>query len=169
MSDLVKFRIPADFVLDRLLPRVDELLYGYDHGWLIDEDVVAIALARYSRGVEIEQAEERLALLLASDLSQVDPIVQDLRNHVSDSTDGSEEKAWLYLCVAYVSDLAGEFDDPFQTIEMIYADFDYPDELRDFVRFLPPLHGEPAGIDGLSHRWHEYLTRAEKYYQERQT
>jgi hypothetical protein len=31
MSDLVKFRIPAAFVLDRLQPTPAELVHGFEH------------------------------------------------------------------------------------------------------------------------------------------
>ncbi len=43
---LIRFNIPASFVLERALPTGAELAYGYRDGWLTRKDVVALALAK---------------------------------------------------------------------------------------------------------------------------
>jgi hypothetical protein len=47
-------------------------------------------------------------------------------------------------------------------VDKIYADFDYPDEMRPFVAFMPP----DDGYDPRCHTHEEYKTRLLAKWQE---
>ena len=76
---LIRFHIPADFVADRGLPTSTELFYGYRNGWIVREDVVALALRKFEAEVPLRVAEETLALLLSDDYDQVDDLINELQ------------------------------------------------------------------------------------------
>jgi hypothetical protein len=164
MSDLVKFRIPAAFVLGRLLPTPAEVVYGYERGWISEADVVAIALELYSKG-DAPPSVEGLALLLSDELSRVPVLIEELRGFSTEADDAA--RAWLFLAMAWVHDNEADFLDPYEVVEMLYADFGYPPAVKSFVRFMPPSPGEPFGMSALDERWRVYLETEAALYRAR--
>jgi hypothetical protein len=165
VSDLVKFHIPAGFVLARVLPTPSELVYGFEQGWLSEPDVVAIGLAMYGVG-EAPAVIENLALLLSDELSRVPDLVEELKT--SRSADGdADARVWLFLALAWVHENEGDFIDPYEVVEMLYADFEYPSAIEGFVRFMPPPAGEPVGMSALDARWEAYLSAEADWFRAR--
>jgi len=162
VSDLVKFRIPAAFVTDHVTLTPDELAYGFRHGWLTPQDVVQVALATLSAGASLSQPEEALALLLSDELDQV-PFLIDELEHVG-AQDGDPAAVWLFLALAWIYEHRTEFYDPFAMIEMLYADFGYPDDIKGFVRFMPAPPGSPAGLGAMTNAWRAYLEKGAEAY-----
>lgn len=52
---------------------------------------------------------------------------------------------------------------------MLYTDFDYPDAMAGFVRFLPAPAGEPTGMSALDDRWRAYLAAESDWFSARRT
>ncbi|HYD50111.1 MAG TPA: DUF2247 family protein [Terriglobales bacterium] len=164
--DLIKFRIPAEFVLARVTPSASELAYGFHHGWLEPRDVVAIAVAKYDKRSPLQPAEEELALLVQQNLWRVDELVHRLESEDQISQEPAE-KLWLFLSLAYLLDNSAAFSEPLRLVEGIYADFDYPEELQDFVRYMPLRAGDRPGPEGLLSRWRAYVERRSDHYKQR--
>lgn len=164
-SDLLKFEIPALFIKERVRLTPAELSYGYEHGWLTDADSVSLAIDIASQAQQTAAIVERLSFLLSDEMGLVHDLMDDLRRRVT-YVDNSGN-VWVYLALAWIHENRNEFDDPFQAIEMLYADFEYPDFMEPFIRFMPPPEGATAGIDGLEERWEAYLRDADERYQKR--
>lgn len=164
MSDLVKFRIPAAFVLTRLLPTPDELVYGHRHGWIGEADVIALALAMYEAG-SAPPAVEDLALLLSDESSRVDQLIEDAGRATMSET--APARAWLFLALAWVHDGDGDLVDPHETVELLHADFDYPQAMEPFVRFMPAPPGQPTGMAAIDARWRAYLAAEAAWFRAR--
>lgn len=165
MTRLVDLQLPAGFVVERALPTGAELAYGFREGWLSREDVVEVALAKYKAEVPLLPAEEELALLLSDDLDQVEELVAALE--FSDEPAELRARLWLFLALAWLLDHRSEYDDPLGVIEQLYADFDYPEEIRSLVRFMPPGPGDLPGVEGIAGRWRGYVERLGAEYRER--
>lgn len=133
-EDLVKFALPAEFVLARATPTPHELVYGYQHGWLDDEGVVQVAEAALSMGVTLPDAVEELALLLRDDRYRVAELIRAVAEQIpaNDAALPRENpsRLWLYLALDWVYEHRADFVEPLEVIEMIYADFDYPAEIE---------------------------------------
>jgi hypothetical protein len=162
---LVQFTIPADFVLERALPTQWELAYGHSEGWLTSADVVKIAMTRYLASIPTSAIEERLALLLSDELDEVPDLIAVLET----GSEPREERAriWLYLSLAWVYEHVDQFDDPYAVVELLYADFDYPDEIADLVRFMPRSSRERYGIAEIDRNWRRFIDRVGHEYQQR--
>lgn len=161
MNDsLVSFKLPADYVLARASPTPEELRFGYDHDWIDAASVVRIALALYERGDVPEHVEE-LALLLSDNFGRVPGILASV--DAQPGATGSVRRLWLYLALAWVRDHPEEFPDRYETIEMLYADFDYPDSIAGLVRFMPAPPGEASGLSALDERWAAYLEQEARW------
>ncbi|MCC2319266.1 DUF2247 family protein [Cellulomonas chengniuliangii] len=156
----MKFRLPASFVLDRVTLRPNELAYGYTHGWLDDSAVVRIAERMLVDDQRILPPVEGLALLLSAESWRVPELVDE----INDNVEGDVGRVWLYLALDWLSEHRGEFSDPYEVIEMLYADFDYPPEIEGIVRFMPSPLGAATGLDVIDQHWREYLRQRAKEY-----
>jgi hypothetical protein len=163
---LIRFRIPAEFVARHGLPTATELAYGYGGGWLLREDVVAIALRKYEVGLPLRDAEEALALLLSDDIGRVDDLVDELRH--GDQPEELRARYWLFLALAWLREHPDLAEDPLQAIELLYADFGYPAEIDMIVRSMPPSPGERTGLAAMRKRWTAYVDDLTSEYRHRQ-
>lgn len=162
MNRLVSFRIPADYVMARAVPTAPEIACGVEQGWLSPFDAVTIAVEKLARGCLLMPPEERLALLLADDLDEVPALVSELG--VGFEPMELRERLWLFLALDWLADHRGDFDDPYEVIEKLYADFGYPTEIAGLVRWMPVAEGEPTGLAAIDERWQTYLDAARAAY-----
>jgi hypothetical protein len=166
MSDLVKRQLPASFVLSRAVPTLSELLYGVEHGWLAAADCLAIARNRVELLGEAASLEVDLASIGKAEEDEVWPIVERLRRAgVPESL--HDARFWMFLILAWTYENRDQVDDPFRIIEMLYADFGYPDEIESFVPYMPARPGEDASVGGLESRWKAFLERTSSEYAHR--
>lgn len=66
-------------------------------------------------------------------------------------------RKWTYLELKAAFELRECLADPLGVVEQIYADFDYPAAVAEFVRYMPPPPGAPTGEGALYDRWSDYL------------
>jgi hypothetical protein len=162
MNRLVSFRIRADYVMARAVPTAPEIACGVEQGWLSPSDAVAIAVEKLDRGCLLTPPEERLALLLVDDLDEVPALVSELG--VGFEPMELRERLWLFLALDWLADHREDFDDPYEVIEMLYADFGYPAEISGLVRWMPVAEGEPTGIGAIDEKWGRYLASTRQLY-----
>jgi len=173
-EDLVKFSLPAEFILSRVVPTPDEMVYGYRHGWIDDEGAVRVAEAELLAGMAIPAAIEELALLLRDHRFRVADLMRAAADELSADEGLSRceapERVWLYLALDWLYEHRGDFVEPLGVIEMIYADFDYPEEIEGLIRFMPARQpGAVVGRDGIVQRWRDYLARRAGEYSVRRS
>lgn len=161
-DDLVKFSLPAAFVVSHVRLDPAELAYGYANGWLDEAEVIGVAEDLVAVGVASAPIQE-LASLFKSELSRVQQLVDDIEA----VADAASDRVWLYLALAWLHDHKGEYADPLQMVEMLYTDFGYPAEIEGLVRFIPPPPGARTGVDAVEERWTEYLHRRSDEYSAR--
>jgi len=162
MSRLISFQIPADYVMARVVPTGPEIACGVTQRWLSPGDAVAIAVEKLERGSLLTPPEEGLSLLLADDLDEVPALVSELE--VGDEPMELRERLWLFLALEWLADHRGDFDDPYEIIEMLYADFGHPAEIAGLVRWMPVADGEPTGLAAIDERWKGYLDSTREEY-----
>jgi len=162
MSRLISYQIPSGYVLDRVVPTGAEIACGVTQGWLSPGDAVAIAVEKLDRGCLLTPPEERLALLLADDLDEVPALVSELV--VGYEPTELRERLWLFLALDWLADHRGDFEDPYEVIEMLYADFDYTDEIAGLVRWMPMAEGGSTGLAAINERWQSYLDSTRAVY-----
>jgi hypothetical protein len=140
-----------------------EVLYGFSHRFLGWRSCVELA----SRRVE-EGSSNPLEIELAAVGKDQDWKVGDLLSKLSGSEPRTDEvshqKRWLFIILKWLYEHRGTFEDPLGEVEEIYADFHYPDEISNFVRFLPPKgdykpaeHTREENIQRLFRLWSDYL------------
>lgn len=163
MSDLIKFRIPWEFIADRTILTPGELAYGLENDWIRPADAVKLALDGYNVFGEESPPYRELALVLSSDLDRVQEIAESLLVDCDKCSKG----VWIFLALAWVYEHRDSYPDPLGVVEMLAADFGYPTEIQRLVRFMPVASGEKTGVDALMDKWREYLDRSASEYRTR--
>lgn len=156
--------IPIEFVLARTRLTWGDAQYGLDHGWLNSRSMIDLALTALEHKTENDPLELRLAGLREDEEWAIPELVEKLAQlEPADSIDEAKKK-WLCLILAWLYERRAEFDDPFPIINEIYADFDYPEEIKGFVSYMPL--GEPRSIppykaetprERMLRLWQEYV------------
>jgi hypothetical protein len=83
--------------------------------------------------------------------------------------EGTARKKWLYVVLKRLYEERDQFPDPLGLVEEIYAAFDYPEEMEDFVRWMPakqPVADERSGLARIEQNWRSYLERTATALQE---
>ena len=158
-------QLPPTFVVERALPTAEELAYGYEEGFLSRAGVVALALAKLEAGLALTPPEERAALLLSDEFDAVDDLMEDLQ--VGSEPRERRARFWLFMVLAWVLARRDQFDDPLGVVELVYADFEYPDEIQGLVRFMPLQPGHEAGVAALERHWADFVDRVGREYADR--
>ena len=91
-------------------------------------------------------------------------LVRDLAESEPPCRDAEIRSKWVYLVLDGLYQHREEFSDPLEMVEAIYADFDYPEEIRGLVRYMPregPDRGSrEAGEQRVYEKWKKYLDTA---------
>jgi len=60
---------------------------------------------------------------------------------LTDKNQGDElsvRRKWLFIILKWVYINRDDYKDPLEEVEIIYADFEYPEVITPFVRYMPP-------------------------------
>ncbi|MBE1496347.1 hypothetical protein H4696_003447 [Amycolatopsis lexingtonensis] len=161
---MAKFKIPGNFVIDRVDLTAGEVAYGRRRGWLDDSAVAQIYEHKMRLGRALSGVEEKWALALSGDVASGG--LPDLP--LGDSGCDRELRAvWIYLSLAWIYQSNLTEDALLNVIEELYSDFEYPEEMEGFVKYMPPPVGGVGGIVGMIERLEAFLRYAEDLYRKR--
>ncbi|MFE7465125.1 DUF2247 family protein [Streptomyces sp. NPDC057499] len=161
---MAKFKIPGSFVVDRVDLTTREVAYGKHWGWLDDSAVVQIYMRKMQAGRPLLDVEERWALALSEEIRSGD--LPDLSS--GDLGDSRELSAvWIYLSLAWLHQSGLSEQQLFNVIEELYSDFEYPEEMEGFVKYMPPPPGGKGGTSGMAERLEAFLRCSEDLYRQR--
>ncbi len=141
----------------------DEISDGLNRNLISNKVVVDYALLRLNENSSADEYE--IAMLSIDELDQVHSLIRKL---VSNG-DGPENfiDTWLYLYISWLYEHRNEFDDPLALIEVIYADFEYPQDIASMVRYMPLPNGEIGGDDYLYKNWEKIISLYKKRLEEK--
>jgi len=122
-----------------------DFLWGFEREIFSWKDAIAFATLRVGERSDPTTEELELASLEKDDAGIVNDIVRRLASTENHEPNGVERK-WRFLLLKWLFENRGRVDDPLGDIEQIYADFGYPRELENFVRYMPPSDGYDPGL-----------------------
>lgn len=154
--------IPASFVLGLVTLTPNELTAGYRAAFLDASGAVQVAERLLSDGGTVPDWIEETALLLSDDYRRIDDLIPERADQ--DPAAADPLQVWLFLVLADLWNNRDAVADPLAEVESVYADFDYPEEMQGFVRFLPVHEGTEVGTAAIVARWRSYLDRRAEYY-----
>lgn len=152
----MKLTINSDFLFKEApWLRWPDIRYGIERGYLTTEGAVRFALDALCATSSQEHYE--LAMLERDELIFVSPLIESLAS-VEPKDDKLSKKAWVYVLFLWLYRNMGRYSDPLGMVEQLYADFDYPEEVASFVRYMPPLGGGDLSEERLVQEWAGFLT-----------
>lgn len=124
--------IPIDFILNKKKPTWRQVSLGVEEGWLEFNSVIKFAEILVSEG---DYRTEVLDIASITDTSS--SIANELFILSKNEQENNQEERmyWLRIILAWIYENKEKFDDPLGIVEGLYADFDYPDEIRNLVRY----------------------------------
>jgi hypothetical protein len=111
------------------------VLWGLENGLLGWSDVVN--LAKHRAGETSPHARE-LALMGKSQANEVGKTLSALAAQDPPHSEAEIRKAWLRLVMKWIFENRSSYSDPLGEVELVYADFGYPPEIENLVRYMPP-------------------------------
>ena len=164
--DVVKLQIPLEFVARRARIGWQEIGFGIEHELLEPSAPVAHAASEVARQ---ETPSGTLTDLAESSRSEsTSRLVQLLAASEPRLSEDAIRRKWLFIVLAWLYERRAEIEDPLGVVELVYADFGYPEEIASFVRYMPmvgrDLGSVRANEDRLLNRWKEFVECEERKY-----
>ena len=146
----------------------EEILWGLDRNLVRPKAIVDYAADKFITYSE-EDILHKIAILTKNERCTVRDI---LEQSLTDLTKGDRyviaepiANKWLYIVLKWTYDNKASFPDPLSIVEEIYAYFDYPEEIKCFVRYMPSTdvgwESREVTVEGnykrLMERWLIYL------------
>lgn len=125
-------RIPTDF-LNRLHEPLDwvDLRFAYDRQIVGAKALIDKACRVLSETVSDDEA--LLAVASANESDRLEPWLNQLAPLNGAESEQDHKRALILAAFINESDIA----DKLSAVEEVYSSFDYPDELAEFVRYMP--------------------------------
>jgi hypothetical protein len=156
--------IPIGFLLARTGFNWSEAQYGLARGWLDARAMIDLALTALEEKTDSSPLEARLAGLRENETWDVPRLVEGLAKSEPKHSIEESKKKWLCLILAWVYENRDDFDDPIAIVDEIYDDFDYPQEIKGFVSYMPlpelssiPPYKAETPRERMLRLWKEYV------------
>ena len=148
-----------DFVSKKVKLTWKDMFYAIKNGLLPSDSAIEHATVIISESEEYTQTLLDLASQFKGETVQ--PYLDELAKLESEQDDTIVNEKWLYLVLDWVFENKDNYSDPLSIVEQVYADFDYPDLISTFVRYMPsdePDLGSPElNVSRLYKKWNNYL------------
>ena len=135
----------------------DDLRLGLSLGIVTPTTVVALA-KQSARDPYSDPVLQRLAELDGSAIADIRQTLGATDPDEAQLEPALSVRKWLYLELLATYELRERLRDPFEFVEIIYADFGYPESVAPFVRYMPLAEGEEPGLAAMTDSWLKYLT-----------
>jgi hypothetical protein len=126
--------------------------------------MIDLALTALEEKPDNSPLEMRLAGLRENETWDVPRLVDELAKSEPNHSIEEAKGKWLCLILAWVYEHRDNFDDPLAKVDEIYADFDYPPEMKGFVTYMPsqeptstPPYKAETPRERLLRLWKEYV------------
>ncbi|HKS23233.1 MAG TPA: DUF2247 family protein [Thermoanaerobaculia bacterium] len=148
----MNFKLSSDF-LRRWSPLTwREVEFGLQQQWLTNQTAIDLAIDRVTAADDARDVAE-----LASVLPHEEYKVQEIVGRLADRDSEYSADKWLFLLLAWLYEHRDEIDDPLGVVEELYADFEYPEAIESFVRYMPPEDPMRVGDAHLFDAWRRYI------------
>lgn len=158
-------KLPLEFVMANSDPSLDDIAWAFEKGLIAAPDVVKFAEKRAVAGDKDPKVE--LLATLPRDSKNVRAALEPNNALIIAPGADLSSALWQFLVLLFIYENRASFADPLAEVENVYADFDYPEDMREFVRYEPSrpdyepqAHSYEENIDRLYKNWLDYLVAA---------
>lgn len=136
----------------------NDLLFAVEQGFMSPDAAVEHAIVKLG-DKNSEQSVLDLACLEKGE--SIHPYIDKLASKVSEEDKEETQKKFLYVLLNWIYEHIDNYSDPLEAVEIVYADFNYPEIISNFIRYMPsdqPTLGSlEENIKQLYINWRNYL------------
>ncbi len=157
--------LPSNFLLslDDVTLQWADISWAYANkliGWNVPVDV---ANARLDAGLTKDLLEIQLSQIRKDEGWKVGELVKQLGERDNIPLYLSKQK-WMFLTILWLyENYATNINNFFDNIAEVYADFDYPEEISQFVGYMPPNDGYDPSSHTLEENQKRMLQKCKEY------
>lgn len=161
---MISISIPYEFISRHARLDWSDVAYGLENRYIAPKVAIETAVSRLCEDDSASVEEVELAGL--SEAESVYELVERLSENEFRENEERKNK-WLFLVLAWLYEIKESLDDPLSLVEEVYSDFDYPQELATFVRYMPmdgpDLGSKEANEARLYENWKTYLDQMSEF------
>jgi Uncharacterized protein conserved in bacteria len=139
-----------------------ELIWGQRNRIIRNKDII-----EYAKNVleeDIKRFDEVLELSIADEDEDIASLLVQLANLDKVETDEAIQEKWRYAILLDLYNNQDSYDNVYENIENIYADFDYQEDMASFIGYMPSSSGR-----SIEESWKMYLNdKSEQFVQSRE-
>ena len=132
--DVVRLRIPYAFIRGRVRMDWRDIAFG-----LKEELLDPAAPTQLAAELVNEDSSDSTLIELAglSGSEDARACVDELATREGEPALAEVRAKWLCVVLTWIFEHRDEYADPLGAVEEVYADFDYPERIASFVRYMP--------------------------------
>lgn len=134
-----------NYISQRVKLKWRDILYGIQKGYISPQDAIQHATNIVSK--KEQYCNELFELACLSENELIYPYVNKLVAFEDIQEEDITKDKWMYLILDWLYNNRDNFLDPLEVVEEIYADFDYPEKITSFVRYMPSNEPDLGSIE----------------------
>lgn len=155
--------IPTNFVQQNANLTWLDWSWGFGHGYVDRSDLVGMASSFVFHN-STKDTLIQLACVSDEESDYIQNLLDKMAREYQEPQSAIPKEKWLYLTLAWLFHNRSNYQDPLGEVESIYADFDYPEQIEHFVRYMPPkdwlnpsAYTLEQNLARIMKRWEDYL------------
>jgi hypothetical protein len=163
---MIFMKVPYEFAKEMFPLTWTDVLYGLEKNCVSTQFAISHANAELTCDKDAD--EKVLIIAIASEQDSIIEYAKELAE--SDGTGHSKQaqEKWLCLTLRWLYENKEKLSDPLAMVEEIYSDFDYPEQMSTFIRYMPSNDTNLGSIrdnnDQMFRRWHDFIMTCGKAF-----
>lgn len=157
--------ISYEYVSSLVLLNWYDILFAVEEGFLLPEAAIKHAILELENNENPKESVINLAYLENGE--SIYPYIYELGASSEQYKKESEEK-FLYVVLNWIYEHKEIYYDQLEAVEIVYADFNYPEIISNFVRYMPcdyPILGTlEACNEQIFENWKNFLEHQKSKY-----
>lgn len=137
----------------------NDLLFLFDEGIIEPKTIVEYAFYVFSEKKNENIAIVELAGLFENEYYKIKNILEANLLHQSDEVQINQNKKIMYLLLLWFYQNKNSIKNISEMIDLLYSDFDYPEEISHLISYMPIDENEEYGLNGMMNRLKVYLSQ----------
>lgn len=157
-------QIPYSYFSESVNLNWYDISIAIENAYLPIKSGIEHAIKEIEDNLDYHGAVLNLAMISPNDTSSYEEIsknIAQLAELVSDDDKSKAKEKMLFVLLKWIFENQNNYDDPLRVVEIVYDDFDFPEIIKDFVRYDPSAHAIHGAMDEnlkrLYNNWQNYL------------
>jgi hypothetical protein len=162
----LNIRMSYDYVTNLISPTWKDIRFLIQECYFPEE--VAVTHAIHLLNEKNLNQEEIMNLVCLKKDESIYPDVDILANKENGESEEIVNNKALFLVLNWIYENKSKFKDPLGAVEEVYSDFDYPEDISGFIRYMPSNEPDLGSLDlnlkRIDEKWKIYLENEKRKF-----